>query len=182
MKIIGYVNDDHATLTWDQAAGLVLKGTAAMNIMGDWEKGYFTANSWKPNQDFGWASAPGTAGTFVVVTDTFGLPKNIKDQAAALDWLKTVASVEGQDAFNPHKGSIPGRIDANKAIYDVYSQAALGDFATAQLVPSEANGPATIPAFLTPITDAISIFVTDGNVQAAQTTIDQACKSTKACA
>src|SRR5713226_1383714 len=180
-KVIGYVNDDHSTLTWDQAAGLVLKGTAAMNIMGDWEKGYYTANGWKPDQDFGWAPAPGTAGTFVVVTDTFGMPKNIKHQAAALDWLKTVASVEGQDAFNPKKGSIPGRIDANKATYDAYSQAAIGDFATAQLVPSEANGPATIPAFLTPITDAISIFVTDKNVQTAQTTIDQACKSTKAC-
>ena len=57
----------------------------------------------------------------------------------------------------------------------------MGDFTTAQLVPSEANGPATIPAFLTPITDAISSFVTNRNVQATQTTIDQACKSTKAC-
>jgi glucose/mannose transport system substrate-binding protein len=180
-KVLGYVNADHATLTWDQAAGLVLKGTAAMNIMGDWEKGYYTANEWKPDQDFGWAPAPGTAGNFIVVTDTFGMPKNIKDQAAALDWLKTVGSVEGQDAFNPHKGSIPARVDADKSIYDAYSQAAIGDFATNELVPSEANGPATIPAFLTPITDAISVFTTDLNVQTAQSTIDAACKSTGAC-
>ena len=180
-KVLSYVNDDHATLTWDQAAGLVLKGTAAMNIMGDWEKGYYSANGWKPGQDFGWAPAPGTAGSFVVVTDTFGVPKNIKDQAAALDWLKTVGSVEGQDAFNPKKGSIPARIDANKSIYDAYSQSAIADFAKDELVPSEANGPATIPAFLTPITDAISVFVTDKNVQVAQSTIAAACKSTGAC-
>jgi glucose/mannose transport system substrate-binding protein len=180
-KVLSYVNTDHATLTWDQAAGLVLKGTAAMNIMGDWEKGYYTANGWKPDQDFGWSPAPGTAGTFVVVTDTFGMPKSIKDQDAALDWLKTVGSVEGQDAFNPHKGSIPARVDADKSIYDAYSQSAIGDFAKDELVPSEANGPATIPAFLTPITDAISVFTTDLNVATAQSTIVSACKSSGAC-
>jgi len=180
-KVLTYVNDDHATLTWDQAAGLVLKGTAAMNIMGDWEKGYYTSNSWQPGVDFGWAPAPGTSGSFIVVTDTFGMPKNIKNQAAALDWLKTVGSVEGQDAFNPKKGSIPARTDANKSIYDAYSQSAMADFATNQLVPSEANGPATIPAFLTPITDAISVFATDKNVQTAQSTIAAACKSSGAC-
>jgi glucose/mannose transport system substrate-binding protein len=180
-KVLSYVNDDHATLTWDQADGLVLKGTAAMNIMGDWAKGYFTANGWKPGQDFGWAPAPGTTGDFIVVTDTFGLPKSIKDQAAAIDWLKTVGSVEGQDAFNPHKGSIPARVDADKSIYDAYSQSAIADFASNQLVPSEANGPATIPAFLTPITDAISVFTTDLNVQTAQASIVAACKSSGAC-
>ncbi len=180
-KVMSYVNADHATLTWDQAAGLVLKGTAAMNIMGDWEKGYYTSNGWTPGSDFGWAPAPGTAGSFIVVTDTFGMPKNIKNQASALDWLKTVGSVEGQDAFNPKKGSIPARVDADKSIYDAYSQSAITDFATNELVPSEANGPATIPAFLTPITDAISVFTTDLNVQSAQSTIAAACTSTGAC-
>jgi glucose/mannose transport system substrate-binding protein len=180
-KALSYVNEDHAALTWDQASGLVLKGTAAMNIMGDWAKGYFTANKWTPGTDFGWAPAPGTAGSFIVVTDTFGLPKNIKHQEAALDWLKTVGSVEGQDAFNPKKGSIPGRVDADKSIYDAYSQSAIDDFAKNELVPSEANGPASIPAFLTPITDAISQFVSDTDVAAAQSAIVDACKSSGAC-
>lgn len=180
-KALSYVNDDHAALTWDQASGLVLQGKAAMNVMGDWAKGYFTANGWSPDKDFGWAPAPGTKGSFVVVTDTFGLPKNIKHQDAALDWLKTVGSVEGQDAFNPKKGSIPARVDADKSIYDAYSQSAIADFASNELVPSEANGPATIPAFLTPITDAISVFVSDLDVSKAQSTIDSACKSTGAC-
>jgi glucose/mannose transport system substrate-binding protein len=176
-KVLSYVNDDHAALTWDQASGLVLKGTAAMNIMGDWAKGYFTSNDWKPGQDFTWAPAPGTSGSFIVVTDTFGLPKNIKHQDAALDWLKTVGSVAGQDAFNPKKGSIPARVDADKSIYDAYSQSAIDDFAKDQLVPSEANGPANNPAFLTPITDAISVFVGDKDVSKAQSTIDAAWKS-----
>ncbi|BDG05735.1 ABC transporter substrate-binding protein [Anaeromyxobacter oryzae] len=181
-RVVGYVNDDHATLTWDQATGLVLRGKAAMNLMGDWAKGYFTSNGWEVGTDFGWAPAPGTKGSFIVVTDTFGLPKKVKNRAAALEWLAVLASVPGQDAFNPKKGSIPARVDADKSKYDAYSKGAMADFAANALVPSEANGPATVPAFLTPITDAISGFVNDKDVARAQSTIAQACRETVGCA
>ncbi len=180
-RALSYVNDDHAALTWDQATGLVLRGKAAMNIMGDWAKGYFTANGWQVGTDFGWAPSPGTKGAFIVVTDTFGLPKKVKHRQAALDWLTVCASVQGQDAFNPKKGSIPARTDADKRIYDAYSQGAMADFASNALVPSEANGPATVPAFLTPITDAVAGFVNDKDVARAQSSIAQACAAAKGC-
>jgi glucose/mannose transport system substrate-binding protein len=35
-RMMEYVNEDHAALSWDQAAQLVADGDAAMNIMGDW--------------------------------------------------------------------------------------------------------------------------------------------------
>jgi len=181
-QVLAYVNEDHATLTWDQASGLVLRGRAAMNVMGDWAKGYFTANGWKVGVDFGWAPAPGTKGSFIVVTDTFAVPKAAKHRDAALEWLAAVASVPGQDAFNPKKGSIPARTDADRAIYDAYSQGAMADFARDALVPSEANGPATAPAFLVPITDAIATFVVDKDVARAQSAIAAACRDTGACA
>jgi glucose/mannose transport system substrate-binding protein len=180
-KVLAYVNDDHSALTWDQASGLVLRGKAAMNLMGDWAKGYFTSNGWQVGTDFGWAPAPGTQGSFIVVTDTFGLPKGAKNAEAAMKWLATCASVPGQDAFNPKKGSIPARIDADKSLYDAYSREAMADFAKDALVPSQANGPATVPAFLTPITDAIATFVNDKDVAKAQATIAAACKETGAC-
>jgi glucose/mannose transport system substrate-binding protein len=180
-RVLDYVNEDHATLTWDQASGLVLSGDAAMNVMGDWAKGYYTANGWAPGDDFGWAPVPGTQGTFTVVTDTFALPQGAQNRENALLWLETLASIPGQDAFNPLKGSIPARVDTDRSIYDAYSQAAMDDFTTAELVPSQANGPATIPAFLQPITDAISVFVSSRDVAATQATIDEACRSTGAC-
>jgi glucose/mannose transport system substrate-binding protein len=180
-RVLDYVNDDHATLTWDQAAGLLVSGDAAMNVMGDWAKGYFTANGWEPGVGFDWGPVPGTDGSFTVVTDTFALPKDVKHLDNAKLWLETLASVEGQDAFNPLKGSIPARIDADRSIYDAYSTAAMDAFASDELVPSEANGPATIPAFLQPITDAISVFVTNRDVAATQAAINDACISTGAC-
>ncbi|HEV8245976.1 MAG TPA: ABC transporter substrate-binding protein, partial [Polyangiaceae bacterium] len=39
-KMLDYVNDDAANLTWDEAVELVHSGDAAMTIMGDWTKGY----------------------------------------------------------------------------------------------------------------------------------------------
>ncbi len=180
-KVVGYVNNDHATLTWDQADGLVMQGKAAMNIMGDWAKGYFESNGWKPNQDFGWSPAPGTSGDFIVVTDTFGMPKNIKDPGQTIAWLQTLGSVKAQEAFNPIKGSVCARLDCSPSVFDAYSQSSMQDFAKDQLVPSEANGPASIPAFLTPITTAIAQFVNDQNVANAQSAIASACKSSGAC-
>lgn len=180
-KVLDYVNDDHATLTWDQAAAKIVDGSAAFNVMGDWAKGYFTSKGWTPNKEFGWGPVPGTDGMFTVVTDTFALPTGIKDQDNAIAWLDTLASVAGQDAFSPKKGSIPARVDADKTLYDAYSQAAMADFGSLQLVPSEANGPATIPAFLTPITDALNVFVTSRDVAGTQAAIAAACVSSGAC-
>jgi glucose/mannose transport system substrate-binding protein len=180
-RALDYVNEDHATLTWDQAAGLLVSGDAAMNVMGDWAKGYFTSAGWVPGEDFGWAAVPGDDGTFTVVTDTFALPRDVKNQDNALLWLETLASVEGQDAFNPLKGSIPARNDADRSKYDTYSTEAMDSFASDELVPSQANGPATIPAFLQPITDAISVFVTSRDVAGTQAAINDACISTGAC-
>ncbi len=180
-KVLSYVNPDHATLTWDQAAGKLIDGSAAFNVMGDWAKGFFTSKGWKPNTDFGWSPVPGAEGTFTVVTDTFALPVGAKNQDNALAWLDTLASVAGQDAFSPKKGSIPARVDADKTLYDAYSQQAMADFGSLELVPSQANGPATVPAFLTPFTDAINVFVTSGDVAGTQAAIAAACVSSGAC-
>jgi glucose/mannose transport system substrate-binding protein len=180
-RVLDYVNADHSTLSWDQAAGLVVAGTAAMTVMGDWAKGYFTANGWAPETDFGWTTVPGAEDTFTVVTDTFTLPKDIKNEDNAKAWLQTLSTVPAQDAFNPFKGSIPARVDADTSIYDAYSQDAISAFAEAELVPSQANGPATVAAFLTPITNAISLFVTSRDVPGTQAAIDQACKDTGVC-
>jgi glucose/mannose transport system substrate-binding protein len=180
-KALDYVNEDHSTLTWDQASQLIVDGKAAMNVMGDWAKGYFTSKGWTPDVEFGWAPAPGTDGTFTVVTDSFAQPRDAANPENGQLWLATLASVEAQDAFNPLKGSIPARVDADRSKYDAYSTAAMDDFAADALVPSEANGPATLPAFLQPITDAISLFVTSRDVAGTQSAIDAACRSTGAC-
>jgi glucose/mannose transport system substrate-binding protein len=174
-KMLTYTNKDHAARNWQDAAQLVAKGEAAMNVMGDWEKGYFTTDlKLKPNEDFGWVTTPNTSGDFMVITDTFALPKDTKDQASAKEWLKVLGSVEGQDVFNPLKGSIPARIDADVSKYDAYGKATIEDFKKSKLTPSLAHGSAAIEGFATQANQIINIFVTQGNVEQALKSLKQA--------
>lgn len=166
-ELMNYVNTDHAALAWQDATRLLYEGQAAFNVMGDWAEGYLKTLGWKPEKDFGWSAVPGTRGSFMVVSDTFGLPKGAPHRDNAIRWLKIVASVEGQDAFNPIKGSIPARTDANQSLYDVYLQWSMNDFATNALCPSIAHGSAAPAGFATALNDIINRFITTGDVSKA---------------
>ena len=180
-KMLGYVNEDHAALSWDQAAQLVADGDAAMTIMGDWAEGYFKSKNMTPNKEFGWAPSPSTGGTFIMLSDSFGLPKNAKNRANAVAWLTVCGSKEGQDAFNPKKGSIPARTDGDRALYDEYLKSAMDDFGSNAIVPSLAHGAAAAEGWVTAFNDAMTLFVTDKNVAAAQAAMAKACVGAGVC-
>ncbi|MDF2902906.1 MAG: family 1 extracellular solute-binding protein [Bacillus sp. (in: firmicutes)] len=160
-KMLGYINEDHSSRNWQDATQLVANGDAAMTEMGDWAKGYLVNDlKLKVNEDFGYITTPGTDGMFMVITDTFGLPKGIKNSADVKKFLGVLGSVEGQDAFNPLKGSIPARVDADVSKYDQYGKDTIEDFKVAELAPSLAHGSAAPEGFLTKVNQAVNIFVT----------------------
>ncbi|MHC1992929.1 ABC transporter substrate-binding protein [Bacillus safensis] len=160
-RMLEYVNDDHSSRNWQDASQLVAKGEAAMNVMGDWAKGYFVNDlDLKVNQDFGYTATPGTEGSFMVITDTFGLPKGVKQPENVKKFLSVLGSVEGQDAFNPLKGSIPARVDADVSKYDEYGKSAMKAFKESKLAPSLAHGSAAEEGFVTKANQAVNIFVT----------------------
>ncbi len=164
-KILDYVNEDHASRNWQDSAQLVAEGKAAMINMGDWAKGYFVNDlNLVTNKDFGYFAFPDTVGDFAVITDTFGLPKGIENVEATKQFLTVLGSVEGQDAFNPLKGSIPARIDADPSKYDDYGKDTIEDFKTAKLFPSLAHGSAASEGFVTKANQAVNIFVTQRDV------------------
>jgi len=176
-----YVNEDHAALSWDQAAQYVADGDAAMTIMGDWAEGYFKSIGLTPDVEFGWAPSPGTAGSFIMLSDSFGLPLNAPNRENAIAWLIVCGSQEGQDAFNPLKGSIPARTDGDRSLYDVYLQSAMDDFATNAIVPSLAHGAAASEGWSTSVSDVMTFFITDLDVTAAQAGLVQACVDAGVC-
>lgn len=178
-KILGYVNSDHAALTWDQANDLVIQGKAGMTIMGDWVNGDYTA---KKFNDYGWTATPGTKGVFDALSDTFALPKGAKNHDNAIAWLKVAGSVEGQDAFNPLKGSIPARTDAGKAEgYNEYLKATMEEWKKDTIVPSVVHGAAAKDGWAQTYTDAINSFVTNQDVAATQKALAQACGDAGVC-
>ncbi|MGI8747387.1 MAG: ABC transporter substrate-binding protein, partial [Deinococcus sp.] len=92
-KVLDCANKDASGLSWQQATDRVLGGQAAFNVMGDWAAGYMTTTKkLKPGTDFAWAASPSTGGTFIMLADSFGLPKGAKNRAEALNWLKVLGS------------------------------------------------------------------------------------------
>ncbi len=123
--------------SWSDAVQQVATGRAAMIVMGDWAKGSLQSPPYElvAGEDFGQMPFPGTEGTFVYTADTFTAPEGSANPTAALDWLRTVASAEGQQAFNPIKGSIPARrIGVDPEDYDVLSRQTLRDFDEAEVL------------------------------------------------
>jgi glucose/mannose transport system substrate-binding protein len=177
-KMLGYVNSDHAALTWDQANDLVISGKAGMTIMGDWVDADYKA---KKFTDYGWTTSPGTKGVYDALSDTFALPKGAKNRDNALAWLKLAGSQAGQDAFNPLKGSIPARTDAGKGDYDEYLRSAIADWQKDTIVPSPVHGAAIKDGWAQQYTDAINTFVTSQDVAATQKALGAACVEAAVC-
>lgn len=181
--MLQHVNDDHAALTWSQANDLLIQGDAAMTVMGDWVDGDYTA---KKFTDFGWAPPPGTDGIYLALSDTFGLPKNAPHPEAVKEFLKLLGSAEGQDIFNPLKGSIPARTDAGKPAagekdYDEYLRSAMEDWTSDTIAPSVVHGAAASEGWASEFTTAIVTFVTNQDVAATQAELAAACTTAGVC-
>jgi glucose/mannose transport system substrate-binding protein len=177
-RMLSYVNKDHSSLSWDQANALVIEGSAAMTVMGDWVHG---DNKAKNFQFSGWLPAPGTTGLYQALSDTFGLPKDAPNPEAVKCWLKLVGSKEAQEAFNPLKGSICARTDCDEALFDTYLKSAMTDWQKDTIVPSLAHGAAASQGWVELINDATTAFVTDRDVGSFQTRLAQACVTAKVC-
>lgn len=167
-KYLEYVNPDYATLTWDQAVARVIKGEAAFNIMGDWANGEFYVAGNVFGVDYGAMPSPGTEGMYGLVVDCFEHPKGTKHPENSLKWLRVVGSREGQDTFNPIKGSISARIDADITKYGPYQKAAIDDFKNAKyMYPSIAHGSGAPEKFASALNDIASDFAVKKDVAAA---------------
>ena len=173
-RMLEYSNTDRNSLSWSDAAQLVSEKKAAMTIMGDWASGFYTNTGMKPDVDYGWVPSPGTDGVFMWLSDSFGLPKGAPHRENTLEWLKILGSKEGQDAFNPFKGSIPARTDPDKSKYDVYLQYSIDSFAENTLAPSVVHGAAANESYMTAYGNALNVFSADLDPEALVAALTQA--------
>ena len=181
VEILSYTNSDSASLSWQDASQLVVDGDAAFNIMGDWAEGFFKELGKEPMTEFGWAPVPGTAGTFQFLSDSFVLPTGAPHRDAAIAWLTVAGSKEGQDAFNPVKGSIPARSDGDRALYDVYLQSAMDDWAKDVVVGSLTHGVVANDSWKSEIDTALGLFLLDLDIENFQTSLVAACVASGPC-
>jgi len=171
-QALDYANPDYLSTSWgDINDRFVADDGPAMMIMGDWTHGVLMSKGFT---DYRWAPAPDTAGIFMVLSDSFGLPKNTPHRDNAVNFLRVCGSREGQDAFNPIKGSIPARTDPDLSKYDEYLLSAMEDFKSNTLSPSIQHGAAVKQSFVLDYAIAINNLATNRDVAAAQAMLVQA--------
>ncbi|MEY3203004.1 MAG: hypothetical protein RLZZ629_286 [Actinomycetota bacterium] len=139
-KALSYGNKGAGNLDWPDAGKLVTSGKAGFFIMGDWASAQWQSDGLKLGTDYTYAAAPGTVGVYQWLSDSFTLPVGAPHRNAAIAWLKVCGSKEGQDAFNPKKGSISARTDSDLSLYDDYLKSAASDWSKDRLVGSTVHG------------------------------------------
>jgi glucose/mannose transport system substrate-binding protein len=167
VKVLGFSDLKSAAADWQPALDKVVDGTAAYNVMGDWADGYLgRSKSLKFKTDYDVVTSPGSAGVYNFLSDSFTLPVGAPHKGAAEKWLIECGSVGGQDLFNPQKGSVPARTDADKSQYKDYLATALADWqnSSTKIVGSLTHGVVANNAWNGEIDSALQIFVQDKNV------------------
>ena len=188
-QLLTFVNSDHSSLTWDQAADYLIPASAgaqpkaAMTIMGDWAAGEFDNKGFT---DYGYVAAPGGTGIYQALADSFGLPSKAQHKDGVKKFLTLLGSAAGQDIFNPYKGSIPantqaGNPPADQKQYSTYQKWAMGEWKADSIVPSMEHGAAAAPSWKGAIETAVTSFVASPDVAALQTALVAACKDAKVC-
>jgi glucose/mannose transport system substrate-binding protein len=122
-RLRDYVDPGSAGRSFNEAAGMVIKGTAAMHIMGDWEKGEFNVAGLTAGKEYGCTLGMGER-TFLSDSTIFVMPvtKNAAVQQEQDKIARVLLSKDVQVAFNAKKGSLPVRTDVDLARLDFCAQ------------------------------------------------------------
>lgn len=118
-KMRSYVDPDFPGRDWNLATAMVMRGEAAMQIMGDWAKGEFAAAGKTPGVDYICAPTPSEGG-YLLNSDSFAM-FNVsgEDNVAGQELLaELILGEEFQETFNLLKGSIPARMGVKRDNFD----------------------------------------------------------------
>ena len=116
------------------------------------------------------------------LSDSFVLPANAPNPEATNAWLTVAASKEGQEAFNPVKGSICARTDCDQSLFNEYLQSAAADWSTDTVVGSLTHGVVANDAWKSEIDTALGLFLANPtDVAGFQAALVNACASDGVC-
>ncbi len=182
-EIMKYTTLEAASTDWQGAAKAVVDDKAAFNIMGDWAYGYFVGDApnglgKKLDTDFKFAPAPGTEGPTCGCRTASPCPRRAaprrRDRVA-----EGGVQQGGADLFNPKKGSIPARKDADKSLYTGYLATAFEEWNNPQtkLAASFWHGVNANNKWHTDIDTAIGLFLQNKDVAKLQQALVSAAKN-----
>lgn len=104
-KVASNFSKSWAGSKWSDGVDQLMRGETAMYLIGDWGSGYMEQRGWKSGVEYDFFPAPGLEKITIFQTDVVVAYKGGHEKTA-LNFLKAVASPEGQAAFNKEKGSL----------------------------------------------------------------------------
>ena len=170
-RLRSYMDGGMPGRDWNLSTSMVIEGKAAVQIMGDWAKGEFSAAGKTPGVDYVCAAVPGTADAFTFNVDAFMMFKKSGDDVKAQeDLAKLLMSKRFQEEFNLQKGSIPVRLDVPLSRYDSCAQLSNKDLkssaAKQTLLPSFAHAMAMEPQVSGAVYDVVTNYFNDNSMSA----------------
>jgi glucose/mannose transport system substrate-binding protein len=180
-----FVDPGFSGRDWNIATSMVINGDAAMQIMGDWAKGEFTAAGKKAGIDYVCFPAPGTSSSFSFNIDSLAMFKvdGKEKQAAQKDLARLILEPKFQETFNLNKGSIPTRLNMPRDKFDSCAHSAMDSFlassTTGNLVPSMAHGMAVNSMVQGAIFDVVTNFFNDESMTSKEA-VDKLARAVKA--
>jgi glucose/mannose transport system substrate-binding protein len=165
-KVLAVSDLKSAAGDWQPQIDRVAQGSAAYAVMGDWASSYLELTKKLPwGGGYGVVASPGSEGVYSFLSDSFTLPTGARNPELAQKWLIECGSAEGQNLFNPKKGSIPARSDADASLYSGYLGWALRQWRDPQtrIVGSLTHGVVANNAFNAEIDSALGLFTRHGD-------------------
>ncbi|WP_191601501.1 ABC transporter substrate-binding protein [Marinomonas algicola] len=184
-KVRGYVDSGFSGRDWNIATSMVINGDAAMQIMGDWAKGEFTAAGKKAGIDYVCYPAPGTSEMFTFNIDSLAMfkVKGEDNQKAQQDLARLILEPEFQETFNLNKGSIPARLNMSREKFDTCAHSSMDSFlassTTGNLLPSMAHGMAASSMVQGAIYDVVTNYFNDESMT-PEVAVDKLARAVKA--
>jgi len=118
-KLSTYVDPGAPGREWNLATAMVMRGEAAMQIMGDWAKAEFLTAGLKYGEDFICVSAPSSGG-YIINSDSFAMfqVSDEEQQKGQQLMASMLLDEDVQKEFNLLKGSIPARLGVSLEGFD----------------------------------------------------------------
>ncbi|MFI5910807.1 ABC transporter substrate-binding protein [Dactylosporangium sp. NPDC051541] len=181
-KVLAVSDVKSAAGDWQPQLDRVVSGSAVYAVMGDWSSSYLEQTKglrWQSGYSV--AASPGSDGVYDFLSDTFTLPTGARRPDLAKQWLIECGSTAGQNLFNPLKGSIPARTDADAGLYKDYLAWALQQWRDpkTRIVGSLAHGVVANNAYNAEIDSALGLFVQDGDQGKFARTVDAQYRETQ---
>ncbi|MBI3727164.1 MAG: carbohydrate ABC transporter substrate-binding protein [Burkholderiales bacterium] len=126
-RLRAYVDTASPGRNWNDTTALLIKGTAGMQIMGDWALGEFVAAKQVAGREYGCMPGLGPKAPYLIQGDAFVFPKTSNPETLkAQKLLASIVVAPGpQLEFNKLKGSIPVRNDLDVTQLNLCAQMGL---------------------------------------------------------